>query len=177
MSNNFRLPVGTTDHRRYGIRARVSPRLGADHPPTHRRAEKGPAHRDSSSCKVLYPVPSAWRSGLPLSSVCCCCCMYVVVAKVQWVLVQLIGWKLYENNISFLQQRLVIMPVQNEIAPPAGYGLGNAICAVCQENFGVDERMVNSNGQILHERCFVWVWLFIFDVTTQISNWIYLLSL
>lgn len=52
------------------------------------------------------------------------------------------------------------MPVQNEIAPPAGYGLGNAICAVCQESFGVDERMVNSNGQILHERCFVCVQCF-----------------
>lgn len=69
------------------------------------------------------------------------------------------------------------MPVQNEIAPPAGYGLGNAICAVCQESFGVDERMVNSNGQILHERCFVWVLHFIVHVTVQLSNWMYLLSL
>lgn len=67
----------------------------------------------------------------------------------------LICWSLYECYIGFVEHHQAIMPVQNEMPPPAGYGLGNAICAVCQESFGVDERMVNSNGQILHERCFV----------------------
>ncbi|KAK2562819.1 LIM and senescent cell antigen-like-containing domain protein 1 [Acropora cervicornis] len=52
------------------------------------------------------------------------------------------------------------MPVQHELTQNLGYGIGNAICAVCQESFGVDERMVNSNGQILHERCFVCVQCF-----------------
>ena len=28
-------------------------------------------------------------------------------------------------------------------------------CSICDEGFAPDERMVNSNGQILHERCFM----------------------
>lgn len=47
----------------------------------------------------------------------------------------------------------------NSMSRPS-LGINNAICAVCHEGFDAEERMVNSNGQILHERCFVCVQCF-----------------
>lgn len=35
-----------------------------------------------------------------------------------------------------------------------------ASCNVCNEVFDDEEKMVNSNGQLYHENCFVWVFLF-----------------
>ena len=46
------------------------------------------------------------------------------------------------------------MPVQNDTAEQKK-GLTGAVCSLCDDGFGAEERMVNSNGQILHERCFM----------------------
>ena len=46
------------------------------------------------------------------------------------------------------------MPVQNELTGP-NKSLTSAVCSLCEEGFATEERMVNSNGQILHERCFM----------------------
>ena len=49
---------------------------------------------------------------------------------------------------------VVKMPVQNDVTGP-NKSLASAVCTLCEEGFAAEERMVNSNGQILHERCFM----------------------
>ena len=38
-----------------------------------------------------------------------------------------------------------------------GFRGGEALCFVCHDGFTEEERMVNTSGQVYHERCFVWV--------------------
>ena len=40
-------------------------------------------------------------------------------------------------------------------AAMAGIRPGQPACNVCNESFDNDEKMVNSNGQLYHENCFV----------------------
>ncbi len=53
-----------------------------------------------------------------------------------------------------LPHKITTMPVQNDTVEP-NKGLTGAVCSLCEDGFAAEERMVNSNGQILHERCFM----------------------
>ena len=142
------------------------PRNGPPTPPKSQPCSQGPFSTSRKYFLFLEVEKGPWERGCPRVG-------YLIRERrePQWqkngdtvVVVFLSGWlclwslTLQNSTLSKKHIKLVwhqTMPVQHELTQNLGYGIGNAICAVCQESFGVDERMVNSNGQILHERCFV----------------------
>ena len=70
----------------------------------------------------------------------------------------IIPYQCFQNTEESLLWFLAIvfpkMPVQNDTAGQNN-GLTGVVCSLCEDGFAAEERMVNSNGQILHERCFM----------------------
>ena len=88
-------------------------------------------------------------------------CVYVVIRHGH-VPSEMKGWM-----ESFCGVAVFMCDISNEddVCSSNNMSLGNAVCFRCGQGFAKDEEIVNSNGEIWHTQCFVWVdfWRFDYD--------------